>query len=102
MGGADVSTTVEHYNRKHQHSTLLYTLIAAKPVTVGALVDYANGMPPEWVQASAAAIAESVIEDYRKGRRTTSRRRRLIILGALLARLAFEIERIPKDRHTII
>lgn len=89
-------------NGKHQHSTLLYTLIAAKPVTVGELIDYANNMPVEWVQASAAAIAESVINDYRKNRRQASRRRRLIILGALVTRLAFEIEEIPKHRDKLI
>ena len=77
---------------------LLYALLESRSVTVGQLVDFANGIPECWVQDTVLALLQSVSNDYRAGTRRTERRRRLVILGALLTRLAFEVEGIPKSR----
>jgi len=76
----------------------LYYVLASKPASIGSLIDYADAVAPEQVIAVATAVGLSVLGDYKNGQRRASRRRRLIMLGALLTRLAFEIEGIPKDR----
>jgi hypothetical protein len=88
--------------KKEDNPALLLTIIAAKPTSVGKLVDYANAIPDEWVVATASSLALSVTNDYQHGRRKAARRRRLVILGALLTRMAFDLERVPKDRDAII
>jgi hypothetical protein len=83
-------------------ATLLYTLVAARSVTVGELIDYANGIPAQWLPATAVALGSSIASDYRRGKRAAARKRRLVILGALITRLAFEVEKVPRNRSAKI
>jgi hypothetical protein len=83
-------------------SGLVEHFIAARPSKVGGLIDFAYDVPSSEIRRLSATLALSVINDYKRNRRAVSRRRRLIILGALVTRLAFEIEGIPRDRDQII
>lgn len=79
-------------------SLLLYQLRSRK-CTVGELVDLANSLPSGWVCSTAVSIAGAIREDWTE---TPLRRRKLVLLGALLNRLIFELENIPKSRSASI
>ena len=83
-------------------TTLLYLLLSATTCTIGELVDFANGLPVEWVAPVAESIGHAVAEDFRHHRHAARRRRQLVVLGALMNRLIFEIECVQRDRDARI
>lgn len=74
----------------------LYSLLSARACTVGQLIDMVNGLPPDWVLPVAAQLSDALNSD---GNQSRARRRQLVILAALLNRVVFEIEGVPKDRN---
>lgn len=80
----------------------LYAIAALHSTTVGTLIDFANNVPTADVAVTAASIGLALLRDYWHPSRRASNRRHLVILGALLTRLAFEEEDIPRDRDALI
>ncbi len=83
---------------KKTNSGSLYAWLEARPLTIGRLLDYADGVPHQQIAAMLLSIGPSLQNDYETGQRRNSRLRRLIIFGRLIERLAFEVEGIPKRR----
>lgn len=83
---------------EYPESAALYSLLAATPHTIGELVDFANNLPESWVTSTMLMLGKSLVVDYMTGARKTSRRRRLVIFGALVNRFIFDIEGIPRKR----
>jgi hypothetical protein len=69
----------------------------ARRCTVGELVDLANSLPRDWVRELAQTLTDSISGE---GRPSPAYRRKLVLLGALLNRIIFEIEDIAKSRST--
>lgn len=76
----------------------LYALLAAMPHSVGELVDFAQSVPPAWIEPMIEALQWGVRDKSNR----PSRLRKLVILGILTERLIFEVERLPKSRSAII
>lgn len=76
----------------------LYALLAARPHAVGDLVDFAHSIPVPWIAPLINTLTASVGADSDSSRR----RRKLVILGVLIERMIFEVERIPKRRSAVI
>ena len=76
-------------------------LVAARSATIGDLVDFANSLPDGCLWAAAAALSASMLAHYQRRSRARARRE-LIILGALVTRLAFCNEGLPRDRDSVI
>lgn len=81
----------------------LYALLANTPHTVGELVDFAKVLPDPWVRPMVMNLMDALREDYRSPvANPAARRRKLVILGALIDRLTFEIESVPSRRSACI
>jgi len=76
---------------------LLSIMIASGASSVGALVDFANTVPADRILPLACALAHSTL--LFAGPRPLARRRSLVILGALLNRIIFDIEQVPRHRQ---
>lgn len=80
----------------------LYLHIAARPRTIADLIAFAEAVPEGQMITSLLTLAQSVVADYRNDTRPKARRRRLIILGVLIARLIFDIENLPRDPSSFV
>jgi hypothetical protein len=76
---------------------MLYALLAATDCRIGDLIEFARGMPAEWVEPVCIALGESLRSQARTARHTHRRRRQLVILTTLLSRLTFELSGVPSD-----
>ena len=101
MGGM-VALEVGLTNREPMRSAILYSLLASEPCSVGELIDFARGIPAEWVESLAIPFWEAVRSEGGDGEKAALRRRQLVILATLFSRLAFEVEGIPQDRRAEI
>ena len=86
----------------HVQPTALFNFLSSAQLTVGQLVDFANNIPAPWVAATATLVHKSIYKDCEPQDDPAVRRRKLVILGALIDRLTFEIERIPSRRGALI
>lgn len=77
---------------------LLLFLLKAKRCTVGELIDFANGLPREWVSDLAATLSSAIADEDDP----RCRRRKLVLLGALLNRVIFDVEGVAKSRDAPI
>jgi hypothetical protein len=67
------------------------------PVTIGDLIDLANGVPESEVIPLVLAFFPKV-EELSRGHDVAVFHRHLVVLGALLNRAIFEVYDLPKDR----
>jgi len=67
------------------------------PITIGDLIDLANGVPASQVIPLLPAFFHKV-EELSRGNDRAGFHRHLIVLGALLNRVIFELCDLPKDR----
>ena len=77
---------------------LLRFLLTTRKCSVGELVDLANGVPAEWVCDIAGQMADTITDHTDPARR----RRQLVLLGALLNRIIFDLEAVPRSRDARI
>jgi hypothetical protein len=75
----------------------LYLHIAAKPHTLAELVAFADRLPADQVRGLAFALARSIESNYGHSRGKRACLRQLVIWGALITRLIFELEQIPQS-----
>ena len=67
------------------------------PVTIGDLIDLADGVAASQVIALLPAFF-SKVEELSRGHDQIGFHRHLVVLGALLNRTIFELGNLPKDR----
>lgn len=77
---------------------LLRFLLTTRQCSIGELVDLANGLPTEWVCEIAERLSGAINDHCDPARR----RRQLVLLGALLHRIVFEMEEVPRSRDSRI
>ena len=80
----------------------LYFNIAAIPHTLGDLIDHANGMSPDLLTDAVVALARSIEADTQANVRPERVKRRLVIMGAMIHRILFELENLPMDRDFLL
>ena len=77
---------------------MFYALLTSSSRQVGELVDFANGLPISWVRPVALSIIDTLAPVLSSDRATAAQRRMMVILGALMNRIIFELEAVPKCR----
>lgn len=83
--------------RQQENPTTLYALLAETSCTVADLIGFAKGLPGGWVQPVARALTSALWAGTGGEREAAVRRRQLVILTTLLARLTFDLEGVPQD-----
>jgi hypothetical protein len=73
---------------------IIDALLTAYRCTVGDLIDAANSIPVDDLQDVAETLTDCIKGGHSNGRC----RREMVLLGAVMHRLIFDVHRVPKSR----